>query len=472
MSSISTQSSTPSSISTQSSISNLLGINDSSVTEEKISNTTTPIKTKNSVTDDNSSKKTLETKFNNFLNKDGDDGDDGDDGVPEIEDSENIPNIELGSVKDLSSVLGNLEYEDIRKSLYKKYGLVSKDEPSVPGYYMITYNKDNRNNKKNNLTLTKDQLNIISQYRGVIVEKTSNRPVCYTFDKMSRHLPEEWDLNTCKITTSYDGSQIKIFWNTIEKYWVVSTTRRIDASKSYFFSNKSFMEMFQESSGSMCWDNLDKNCCYSFVLAHPENRVVARHNKPFLTHVFTRNMETFEVVDIDIGVPKPETLTFNTKSDAWKAIKRLPYYKEGYVVQNGDAFVKLVNTKYQEVKDLRGSSSSLLYHYFQLKKQNKISEFLSYYPESAETFQEFEKHFQNLCLLSFNEYILLRVRKVIQPPQVLQFLKPVLYKLHGVHLENKIRIKLSDVQSHMETYEPYMLRRLVDMINGLPYSFN
>ena len=124
------------------------------------------------------------------------------------------------------------------------------------------------------------------------------------------------------------------------------------------------------------------------------------------------------------------------------------------------------------MKDLRGSSSSLLFHYFHLKKQNKVQDFLSYYPETSETFQYFEKCFQNLCLLSYNEYTLLRVRKVIQPPQVLRFLKPVLYKIHGIHLENKIRIKLSDVRNHLETYEPYMLRRIVDMANGLPYSFN
>ncbi len=462
-----------------SSISTHLGINDSSATEEKKIESVT----KNSL-DTLDAPENLDTQpiqsvepvqpvqraqpqtkdFQKFHQRD-------DDHV-NIDDDETIPDIELKSVKELSSVLGNMEYEDIRKGLYKKYGLVSKDEPSVPGYYMITYNKDNRSFRKNNLSLTKEQLATISQYRGVIVEKNTNRPVCYTFNKMSRHLPDEWELSDFKVTTSYDGSQIKIFWNNQGNHWAVSTTRRIDAARSYFFSNKSFMEMFQESSSSLNWDNLDKKCCYSFVLAHPENRVVARHNNPFLTHVFTRNMDTFEIVDVDIGVPKPEVATFTTKPDIWKEIKRLPYYKEGFVVQKGDEFVKLVNTKYQEVKDLRGSSSSLLFHYFHLKKQNKIRDFLSYYPETSETFKYFEKCFKNLCLVSYNEYILLRVRKVIQPPQVLRFLKPVLYKLHGLHLENKIRIKLSDVHSHLETYEPYMLRRLVDMVNGLPYSLN
>ena len=91
-------------------------------------------------------------------------------------------------------------------------------------------------------------------------------------------------------------------------------------------------------------------------------------------------MKTYEVLNDDIGISKPQPVDFKSKTDIWKAIKHLPYFKEGYVVQKNNIFVKLVNSKYQEVKELRGSSSSLLYHYFYLKSQNKIRKFLSYYP--------------------------------------------------------------------------------------------
>lgn len=393
------------------------------------------------------------------------------DEIPDIGENEEIPDIDLKEVSKLSEVLGDMKYEDVRKGLYKKYGLVVKDETSISNLYMITYNKPDRQSSKHKVTLTEEQKKIVDQYRGVIVEKNTNKPLCYTFDKMTRHFPEEWDLKDCKITKACDGSQIKLFYSQTGKYWVVSTTRRIDASRSYFFSNKSFMEMFQDASNTLNWDRMDKNCCYSLVLAHPDNRVVARHNKPFLTHVLTRNMETFQTVSQDIGLPRPQEVSFNSKSDIWKSIKRMPFYMEGYVVQRGNTFIKLVNSKYQEVKELRGSSSSLLFHYFHLKKNKKIKQFLSYYPESSETFKYFDGCFQNLCMLAYNEYILLRVRKVIEPPQVLKFLKPVLYRVHGLHLTNKIRIRLADVKAHLEDYPPYMLRKLVDMANGLPYSF-
>ena len=396
---------------------------------------------------------------------------DNDNDAPNIKEDENIPDIELKSVKELSNVLGNMPYEDVRKGLYKKYGLITKDEESIPGLYMITYNKPDKVSYKNKVELSKQQLDIVSQYRGIVVEKDTNQVVCYTFDKMTRHLPDDIDLSSCRITSSCDGSQIKVYYYNKINNWVISTTRRIDSSKSYFFSNKSFMEMFNESSTNLDWNKLNKDCCYSFVLAHPDNRVVARHNKPFLTHVLTRNMKSYTIDINDIGVPQPSTITFKNKGDVWKSIKNLPYYKEGYVVNYENNFVKLINSKYQDVKDLRGNSNSLLFHYFWLKKQNKIKVFLSYYPESSESFQYFELCFQNLCFIVFNEYILTRVRKVVSPIQILPFLKPVLYKLHGLHLNTKVRIQLHDVRNNLQNYPPYILRKLVDMTNNLSYSF-
>jgi|SaaInlStandDraft_1057018.scaffolds.fasta_scaffold04044_11 hypothetical protein len=389
--------------------------------------------------------------------------------VIDIKEDVKFVDFNLMGVKDLQKSLGNSKYSDIRVGLYRKYGIVSKDEENVPGVYMITYNKPGKISSKVKINLTKEQHDVVSQYRGVIVEKNTNKPLCYTFNKMSRHLPEEWDLKDCVVTKSYDGSQIKLFY--YNNKWVVSTTRKIDANNSFFFSDKSFLEMFNDSTNKPDYSKLNKDYCYSFVLAHPDNRVVARHNTACLTHVLTRNMKTYKLVDVDIGVTKPDKVTFKSKTDMWKSVKNLPYFVEGYVVQNGSSFVKVVNTKYQSVKDLRGNSNSLLLHYFTLKKKNKIKEFLTYYPETNETFRFFEKSFNNLCLLAYNEYVLLRIRKVITVDKLLVFLKPVLYKIHGIHITKKIRIKQSVVRQHLNEYPSFLLKKLVELANNLPYSF-
>jgi len=394
----------------------------------------------------------------------------------EFVDDQDVPEITLGSVKDLPAFLGTMPYEDVRKGLYHRYGLLVRDEQSIPGVYMISYNKSERDtvHKRSNCPeLTDDEKALVHQYRGVIVEKDTNRPLCYTFDKMSRHVPDEWDLKDCRVTESTDGSQIKVFYYDKAGYWVVSTTRRIDASRCYFFSNKSFMEMFSEAAQNLNWDRLNKSCCYSFVMAHPDNRVVARHDKPSLTHVLTRDMTTLKLVEDDVGIPKSSPVGFDTKADMWRAVKRLPHWKEGFVVYHkpSSTYVKVINKKYQEVKNLRGSSSSLLFHFFDLRRRNKVGLFLKYYSEFQDTFRYFEDCYNNLCLLAYNEYVLFRVRRVLQRSDVLRFLNPVLYRIHGIHLSKRIRIRLADVREHLNNYPPHVLRRLVDTANGLPYSF-
>jgi len=374
---------------------------------------------------------------------------------------DNIVDFKIGEVKDIQQCLGNNDYLTVRKSLYKKYGLITKEEKSMPNYYMITYGKTNK--------IPEEYKSLINKYRGIILEKNTNKPVCYTFEKMNRHLPDDWKLDDCKITLSYDGSQIKLFYN--GKNWVISTTRKIDASKAFYFGKKSFLDMFKEASGTLDYNKLDKKNCYAFVLSHPENRIVARHNNPCIVHVLTRNMETFELVDEYIGIKKPNVIEFKSKEDIWKTIRELPHYREGYVIQKGDKFIKIVNKKYREIKNLRGYSHSKIQQYIDLKKNKKIRIFLQYYPESSEIFRTIEKKFNNLCIMIYNEYIMYRIRKVLSYKNTIYQFRQIMYKIHGYHLINKKKINMNNVINIIENLPSFYIKKLIEYTDTLTYSF-
>lgn len=401
-----------------------------------------------------------------------------DEETAEVEDDfdpngKNIPDVTLGAVKDLPVVLAGMNFDDIRRALRFKYNLFVKDEPTFPDLYIISYEKRERQSSSPwQVTLDATQQAIVDQYRGVIVEKSTNKPLCYTFDRMNRHLPDEWDLKECEIMESCDGSQIKIFYYEKGGFWVVSTTRRIDASRSYFFSKKSFLELFQEAATVLDWSKLDKKCCYSFVLYHPENRVVMKHEASGLIHVLTRNMETMEILYNDnVGLPRAKTLKFQNRKEIWGTLKKFPYFREGYVIRHGSTFIKVVNRKYQDVKSLRGNTSSIIQHFFDLRRENKMADFLRYYSEHTQTFSDLEMAFQNLCMMTYNEYIMFRVRKAIESSQVTWFLKHALYTIHGEHLQTHVRIRLPDVQRIMAGMTSYSLRKMVEEASDLPYSY-
>lgn len=374
----------------------------------------------------------------------------------------------LCPVQDFEQCMKNIPYEDIRKTLYHKYNLHVYDCERYNHLYMITYEQTRR---RKGVHLNREEQRLVDEYRGVICEKGSNKVVCYTFRKMYRKIPREWNIEHCTVTQSYDGSQIKLFHYNNE--WIVSTTRYIDASKVKFFTSSYFHTLFHECLGLFDMNKLDTRCCYSFVISHPNNRIVSRHKEPTIVHVLTRNMETFELVDHDLGVPKPRMFSFDSFQEIYNRVKKLPWYHEGFVIQHGntDQFVKIVNHQYQFVKELRGNHTSLLYHFYELMKSYKTDLFLKYFPEYGSYFEEYQKQYQNLCYLIYTEYINVNLRKILEHKDCLPFLKGVIYRLHKYHLEKKKPVTLHVVIKHMEIYTPYTLWRFTEEANKLPWKY-
>ena len=68
-----------------------------------------------------------------------------------------------------------------------------------------------------------------------------------------------------------DGTMINCFNH--NDSWHISTRSFIGANCKWY-SHKKFNEMFEEAKGDMDFSKLNPNICYTFVLKHPENRIV------------------------------------------------------------------------------------------------------------------------------------------------------------------------------------------------------
>ena len=199
-------------------------------------------------------------------------------------------------------------FSDIQTLLTNdSYSLVIKEDENFPNLYMVTY--DRNTEKLDN--------SVIRTCRGIILEKDTNKIICYTFDKIpdadlsDKNCPIDWDSTT--IEEALDGTQIRIFYYNEE--WMVASTRCIDAHRARWFSKRNFYELFKDVDDIIDYDSLDRKCCYSFVLQHPENRIVVPYEKSGLVHVLTRNLETLEEIEVDIGVPKPSKVKFDKYED-------------------------------------------------------------------------------------------------------------------------------------------------------------
>lgn len=364
-------------------------------------------------------------------------------------------------------------FEEVKDHL-SSFNIVCKVDPKNENLYLITYDRE-----KSDFTLP-----FMKQCRGTILEKGTNKIVCYTFDKGLDFEFSDYDLNdkdlqlksnetvlnwnNCQVEESIDGTQIRLFYYDGE--WRKATTRCSDAYRAYWYSDKSFGELFDEAaeSGGFDYDSLDKSCCYSFVLCHPENRIVVKYEKPYLVHVVTRNLDTFEEVtdkSVVAGALRPKVYTKFTTP--WELVNyayiQTDCNLEGYMVHNVfevDGVVKhqrmkIISSAYLVVKELRGNGNNLFFRYLELRQAGLLTSFNQYFPEFADKFKAYETNILNIAREIKSQYINKFVYRSIKAAD--WHYRPLVYKLHGDYLKNHEKTTMDKVLKYVGELHPKQL---------------
>ena len=256
-----------------------------------------------------------------------------------------------------------------------------------------------------------------------------------------------------------EGTMINLFWNPNVDNWEISTKKSL-GGKNYYFNNKysdegtepkTFCKMFLEALGltSLNSLNFDKSYSYSFVLQHPENHMVLYIEKPTVYLVFTYKIEnnTYTYVNpknhpnkddfINTGIRFSRdyvwsenqlvdyqftdntelcsnTATLNQINDAL-ANPLNTHYVIGIMLTDLDTGFRTAcyNKKYLEVKALRGNNPDIHYQYLVLRKIEKVTEFLRYFPSYKNIFNKFLEHFTRFTERIHKLYWEVHVKKTL-----------------------------------------------------------
>lgn len=279
----------------------------------------------------------------------------------------------------LKFIKENYNWEDIL--IKKPYCLkIKKDD----GYVILSYNQ-----------IDSDFYNpIVRECRGIILEEKTLIPVCVPFYKFGNYgegYVPNIDWSSTRTQEKVDGSLIKAWYHNGK--WRVSTNGTIDAYKCPLglvdFAQldcpyNTFGELFDiaKQNATLDFDRLDKNKTYMFELVSPYNKVVVNYENIEIYHIGTRDNNTYEEIEIDIGVKKPKQYSLNSLEDCVKSASELSYNKEGYVVV--DKYwnrVKIKSPAYVAVHHLKGNGEVNILSVIELLKTNEIIEFLNYFPE-------------------------------------------------------------------------------------------
>ena len=318
--------------------------------------------------------------------------------------------------------------KNLNESFMEKNHIKTITDKDYPNLYLLKYDKDS------------SDFNIpgIKEARGIILEKETNNVICYSLDKFENKddLFNNSDIKDCIIEDAIDGTQIRLYY--YNSKWISTTARRIDAKKSKWNYVKTFYELFKDVEHLIDYDLLNKEYTYTFILKHIENRIVSNVSKNELIHIHTRNNKTLEEVDDeDIKIPKPKKYFFLSFDDLTDELGKLDFENKGYVVKCNHKRYMFESKEYLEVKDLKGNHLNIDYNYLQLLNNDKLDNFLSYFPEYQLKFQNTIQKIDNLGDKLHKLYIQKNIKKEIKLSDVSKEYKNILYKLHGIYINEK-----------------------------------
>jgi len=259
--------------------------------------------------------------------------------------------------------------------------------------------------------------NLVKQARGIILRKIDMKPVCVPFHKFfnageSQAVSIDWA--SARIESKEDGSLIKMWF---DGFWHFSTNGTINAfSANTSLDGVTFGDLFittlAEIVGDISdWeDTLDRNCTFLFELCHIINRVVILYNESKIFHIGTRNNLTFQEVNVDIGVPKPKTYSFNSLGSAILAAQELPGLDlEGYVVVDKHwNRVKIKSPGYVRLHYLINNHVITYSRVLSIVLRGEAEEVISYFPELKPYIDKTVAAYQKFINILTAEFLLLK----------------------------------------------------------------
>ena len=414
---------------------------------------------------------------------------------------------------DLTNILKECDISDVNNNIdgiMDKIIILKKYTYNNITYNILKYNKSKFNKLDNNQK--NDYLNIRSLIfkDGKLVVFSPPKSIDYSL------FVENYNKEDCYCEDFIDGTMINVFYDDTNKCWEIATRSTV-GGKNYFYDDyhniynamynsdnnqkrkiKTFRDMFFQACE---YNNFNINSLvigytYTFVIQHPYNRIVTPIIVPvlYLVKIYKINcIDNYDNKYLKYSIENVNMQSFyeNKRSilenTSLKYVYRYPidsfknvydtfsngsceYYCVGIMLYNNNGCrSKVRNPNYNNVKLLRGNNPKLQYNFFCLKKENRIGEFLNYYPEHKDVFNKFRNEMYNYTNNLFNNYIKCYIKKESELKKFNFEYKVHMYNIHRLYLEklksNKKYVDKKFVIDYVNNLHPAQQMFLINYSN-------
>ena len=273
-------------------------------------------------------------------------------------------------------------------------------------------------------------------FRSVVWNTLTNRPVSVT--------PYKSEPGECVpigaatefiIETFMDGVLIGQFWDGTS--WKIHTRSMLGA-KCRYYSEKTFKTMFSEAIQP---EELDKTVCYSWILQHPENRIVCGVPRPRVILVGANQIkEDGTIVSLsrtDLS-PLNEYLPNSYSFTTWDAMRtrllewneRYRHNFQGFVIHTAakDCRWKIRSESYNKARLMRENTPRRDYVWLTQWKAKTLKSYLKIFPEEASPANAIVFRWKGISTELFQIYT--AKFKAKSSPEVPPKFKGILHSMH------------------------------------------
>ena len=363
-----------------------------------------------------------------------------------------------------------------------------------------TYKLYVRINDESNLILVKyirDKSNfeepIVNECRGIVMTR-DKKVICFpperaiSIEKMIEYVGN--DLTNIRYEEHIDGTMINVFYNPIRDRWEKATRSRIGANCTWL-CKETFASLFKDASNDMDLSILDRELCYTFVLAHPKNRIIVKHKTPFICLVTVRKItqDGYENISLEetqsslcekgLAITIPKVYNFASIEDMKRFVSKQDSNNQGIIIKYKNFRAKMRNKEYEFLKDLKGNTPHLAELYLRLRKEMKVRPFLIHFSEYKKKFNTFREEIHQITYRIYNWYVNVYINKYCDRDEIPYEFKPHCTNLHNLYIEGiknyrKERITLNKVISYVNNLPVYSIiyirnhyiERINDSINN------
>lgn len=389
----------------------------------------------------------------------------------------------LKNVKDIEDKLKAIPSDDhewCEKVTKLKRELADAKKSNEQRLHVIKYNKK---------SLNSENATTLGMFRSVITY--GSRIISFSPTKSISNdafMAQSTGTNAFEFTEFVEGTMINMFVHPKTNEWEIATRSNIGARcKFYQDFDKTFRQMFLEAftEKKLEFSMFNKAYSYSWVLQHPNNRIVQPIASPNLVLVAVYAFNEICLPDCPPVVSVENLLTLENKhefimcdnsefmieSPLMRSHRSFQYYINYYNSEDTDYQImgtviydrnsgmrtKIRNKMYEHVKNLKGNSPKLQYRYYSLRQMGAIGEYLKYYPEDSYKFSKFRKQMHDFTEQLWRNYIRCYVQKE-KPLKEFPFeYRSHMFKLHQ-HYIDELRIDGGKVDKHF----------VINYINTLP----